>query len=265
MRSSATTAGAGAFAIENVPEHDYPSFVFKAAGYDQLVTAVPVQKAASRPRSTARLRRNWASASGGASSAGDEHVRQPRLRDQRRDRPEPRRRVVDGRRRLAPDDRDPAAERERHRLRDRPDRGVRGRRGRGCAADRRSRRRRTDGQLRRRRSTTDLPFTDDHAVTTLAPPPARAPMCASSASRLLSNFGGAFFDLSEFSVYAGPAASVDVTAAADPDSRDADRDRDAVADRDADGRADAGARPSRRRRRRRSGSTRPAAAPRSCV
>ncbi len=67
----ATTAGAGAFAIERVPEHDYPSFVFKAAnGYDQLVTAIAVVGGGTTTLA-AKLRRNWAAASGGANSDGD--------------------------------------------------------------------------------------------------------------------------------------------------------------------------------------------------
>ena len=64
---------------------------------------------------------------------------------------------------------------------------------------------------------TVLPFVDDHQVL------ARTPTGGASNVRfvrvtLLSNTqgGGQFIDLSEFSVYAGPAASVDVTAPPTP-------------------------------------------------
>ncbi|HET6548679.1 MAG TPA: M36 family metallopeptidase, partial [Solirubrobacter sp.] len=65
-----TTSGAdGTFTLA-VPARSYASFVFSAAGYDQLIKPVDVDANATSTLDAA-LRRDWASAAGGATADGD--------------------------------------------------------------------------------------------------------------------------------------------------------------------------------------------------
>ena len=64
-------AANGNFTIDNVPARGYPSFLFKAPGYDTLVRPITVPDGGFTTL-VARLRRNWAARAGGASATGDQ-------------------------------------------------------------------------------------------------------------------------------------------------------------------------------------------------
>ena len=68
---AAVPAANGTFTINNVPARSYPTFLFKAPGYDTLVRAITVPSGGST-NLVARLRRNWSSLAGGATATGDQ-------------------------------------------------------------------------------------------------------------------------------------------------------------------------------------------------
>ena len=123
-RWPATPDAGGNFSIANVPARGYPSFLFKAPGYDTLVRPITVPEGGSTTL-VARLRRNWSARAGGASATGDQPYAVVRLRRQRGDRPEPGDELADRQRRNADDDRHAAAGRAGHAVRIRQHRGVR--------------------------------------------------------------------------------------------------------------------------------------------
>ena len=68
---AATPGAGGNFSIANVPARGYPSFLFKAPGYDTLVRPITVPEGGFTTL-VARLRRNWSARAGGASATGDQ-------------------------------------------------------------------------------------------------------------------------------------------------------------------------------------------------
>ena len=199
-----------------MPEHDYPSFVFKANGYDQLVTAVPVADGFTTTLA-ARLRRNWASSSGGATSTGDQTYANLGCGTQ------------------AAIDQNPAvgwstdANGTGEMIVTLPQAvnitgfGIDPTAACGDVKEAGARRIRIEtntsaagGTFVNALTANDelLPLRqlDDHSVIERAPLAAAQNNVRRVRVTLLANTGGFFFDLSEFSVYAGPAAGVTVTA-----------------------------------------------------
>ncbi len=68
---AATPDGGGNFSIANVPARSYPTFVFKAPGYDTLARPITVPDGGFTTL-VAQLRRNWASFAGGGRATGDQ-------------------------------------------------------------------------------------------------------------------------------------------------------------------------------------------------